>query len=542
MEGDQLLGTDIRSVKIMISSTVADLKDYRDEAARIIRRLAEDKAKSIHLVEISMEREVLTGQREWSVDISKHWVEESDWIILIVGFHYGTVSDQPEALGLSMTEWEYRHAVATGGKKIFVFMADDPTGSAKPPGQASPGHGLKGWLDRTDKDKMLQFRRTLQSRHLRMFPDLAAFGKDLEATLRNQIDELLKPPVGALAELVAAVGDAITAFTDEVELIVDCKGIHDGLHELLQEIIRPLHDAVLPKWEEEGDLKPATSGEFIRRVMKLAKQEGVLETRLKKLGAPCNGHDSDLHGLVNRVLKCAGELHPRDEPVSGRRTFAELFDGLVEAVEAAFREADSRMGRELEDLRTRRDQLLERVENARQQRPLTPAEDRQLGLWLHGTGKMVQALRASLMTHHDWQKIHEAIEEVEALRGTTRLRSKLGAFCEDKVGRLKAMARSELERIGAKGQMARQAAGEAGTDHFEALHAGLTRLEKSRNLEDFDAIRKAFDDSFYKVDKRTLAQVEESRDRVKDWIKLRDELLRAHSVQPSPTTEAGRAA
>ena len=532
------MGTDIRSVTIMISSTRADLQEYRDEMSKIIRRLADEKAKSIHLVEISMEKEGQTGEREWSVDISKRWVEEFDWIIVIVGFHYGSVSDQPEAEGLSMTEWEYRHAIAKGGKKVFVFMADDPVGPAAPLEPVAGSHGLKSWLEKTNKEKILQLRHALQVRHLQTFTSLAGFRKDLETTLRSHIDELVKPPSGALADLIAAVGDAIKAFTDEVELIADCKAIHDGLHELLQKIIRPLHDGVLPKWKEEGDLKPETHREFNKLVMKLARQEGVLETRLEKLEAGGNEKKSDLYRFVNRVLLCAGLLHPEEEPVSEKSGFAELFDDLADAIETAFREADLRMRREVGALRTRRDQLLERVENARQHRPLSPSEDRQLGVWLHNTGEMVKKLRASLDTHHDWQEIHEAIERVEALRGTGRFRSNLRGFCEDNVHKLEGMVSSELEGIRARGQRA-DGANEA---HLRTLHAGLTRLDKSKVEEDFDAIRTAFDDSFYHVDKRTLAEVEESQNRVQDWIKLRDELLRAHSIQPPTTTAAGRAA
>ena len=529
---------DVPSVTIMISSTRADLQEYRNEASKIIRQLADERAKSIHLVEKSMEREGQTGEREWSVDISKRWVEDSDWIIVIVGFHYGSVSDQPEAEGLSMTEWEYRHAIAKGGKKVFVFLADDPPGPAGPLEPAAGDHGLKCWSDKTNKEKMLQFRQALQARHLQTFASLAAFRKDLETTLRSHIDGLVMPPSGALADLVAAVGDAIKAFTDEVELIADCKAIHDCLHELLQKVVRPLHNGVLPKWEEEGDLKPETHREFIKLVMRLVKHEGALETRLEKLETGGNENTSDLYRFVNRVLLCAGQLHPEDEPVSERSAFADFFDDLADAIEKAFREADLRMQREVGVLRARRDQLLERVENARQQRPLSPSEDRQLAVWLHNTGKMLQKLHDSLHTHHDWQQIHEAIERVEALRGTGRFRSNLRGFSEDNVQKLDGMVKSELEGIRASGQPA----DDAGAAHMRTLDAGLRRLDKSKTEEDFDGIRTAFDDAFYQVDKRTLAEVEESRKRVQDWIKLRDELLRAHSI-PSPTTiPAGRAA
>src|SRR5215831_13424431 len=117
--------TDVPQIKIMISSTRADLMQYRREASRVIKRVAEDFEKEAQFVEISMEREVQTGDRELAVAVSKRWVEESDWILLIVGWNYGTVSTEAAALGLSVTEWEFRHAVDLR-KKTFAFVAGEP--------------------------------------------------------------------------------------------------------------------------------------------------------------------------------------------------------------------------------------------------------------------------------------------------------------------------------------------------------------------------------------------------------------------------------
>ncbi len=47
----------VRQVKIMISSTRADLGQYREEASNIIKKVAAEKEKWIHLVEVSMEKE-----------------------------------------------------------------------------------------------------------------------------------------------------------------------------------------------------------------------------------------------------------------------------------------------------------------------------------------------------------------------------------------------------------------------------------------------------------------------------------------------------
>ena len=100
----------VKQIKIMISSTRADLAQYREEASRIIKKVAAEKEKRVQLVEVSMEKETQSGDREFAVAVSKRWVEESDWVVVIVGWNYGTISDEVGADGLSVTEWEYRHA------------------------------------------------------------------------------------------------------------------------------------------------------------------------------------------------------------------------------------------------------------------------------------------------------------------------------------------------------------------------------------------------------------------------------------------------
>src|ERR1700757_260920 len=102
---------DVPLIKIMISSTRADLMQYRQEASRVVKRVAQDFEREAQLVEISMEKEVQSGDRELAVAVSKRWVEESDWILLVVGWNYGTVSTEPAAGGLSVTEWEFRRAI-----------------------------------------------------------------------------------------------------------------------------------------------------------------------------------------------------------------------------------------------------------------------------------------------------------------------------------------------------------------------------------------------------------------------------------------------
>ena len=86
----------VKQIKIMISSTRVDLGQYREEASKIIKKVAAEKEKWIQLVEVSMEKETQSGDRESPVDVSERWVEEADWVLVIVGFNYGTIANEAE--------------------------------------------------------------------------------------------------------------------------------------------------------------------------------------------------------------------------------------------------------------------------------------------------------------------------------------------------------------------------------------------------------------------------------------------------------------
>lgn len=188
---------DIKSISIMISSTRDDLQEYRDRASEIIRRIADEKSSSIHIDDISMERENQSGEQESAVAVSKRWVTNSDWIILIVGFHYGSVGDDPSSEGLSVTEWEYRHAVSLNNKKIFVFMADDPDVRSTKSGVSLEDHNLKNWIDRTDRDKIFSFARNYNKAIYECFEVCQFFGTNSkehsESTSTNSPDRRSGP-------------------------------------------------------------------------------------------------------------------------------------------------------------------------------------------------------------------------------------------------------------------------------------------------------------------------------------------------------------
>jgi Domain of unknown function (DUF4062) len=524
---------DIQSISIMISSTRDDLQEYRDHAAKIIKRIADEKSSSIHINDISMEKENQSGERESAVAVSKRWVTKSDWIVLIVGFHYGSVDDDPTSEGLSVTEWEYKHAVSLRDKKIFVFMADDPDARTAIPGASTGDHNLKSWIEGPNRDKILLFRKKLQQSHLRMFKSLPIFRDQLERTLREHIDELTRPSVGALAQLVAAVGDAIKDFTDKVELIAECKGIHDHLHEILDKVVRPLHDVVLPLWLQEDHLQDEIHNQYVSRLLFLAKREGALKAALEGPTSKLREDESDLFRSTQVVLRCAEALHPEPVLIRDRATFQELFETFSIDVNAAFREADTRMQKETEALDKLRENLIAKVKEARRQHPLTVSEDEQLDKWLNQVGVMLDELDTAINTHHEWQEVHERIEYLEDFRETKSFPNRLRSFCDNYVVKLKRMITQELEVAEAIGD--HDVSFRVRSPNVLELRERIGRLDVSKDEDHFDEVRKPFDSVFYDIDKRTLSEVKGAREKVLKYTELRNELLRAHSAVSTTT-------
>ena len=389
-------------------------------------------------------------------------------------------------------------------------------------------HNLKRWIDGPNRDKVLLFRKKLQQSHLRTFRSLPVFRDQLERTLREHIDELTRPSVGALAQLVAAVGDAIKDFTDKVELIADCKGIHDHLHEILDKVVRPLQDVVLPLWHQEDRLQDEIQNQYVSRLLFLAKREGALKAALEGPTSRLKEDESDLFRSAQVVLRCAEALHPDPVLIKDRATFQDLFETFSIDVNAAFREADKRMQKETEALDKLRDNLIAKVKEARRQRPLTVSEDEKLDKWLNEVGVMLDELDAAINTHHEWQEVHESIEYLEEFREAKSFPNKLRGFCDNYAVKLMRMITQEFgaaEAIGADHVSLR-----ALSPNLAELRERIARLEVSKDEDHFDELRKPFDSVFYEIDKRTLSEVKGAREKVLKYMEMRDELLRAHSA------------
>jgi len=503
---------------VMVSSTYAELVEHR--------RAVREAMPGQRLLAIAMEDDAALPDQDL-INASLAKVDEADAYVGLISYRYGQMPKCPTRNPdrLSLTELEFHRAVARGIPVcMFIMHGDHPVPRRAVGEERGAKQKLRSFLNLAKKDRIYAEFKSVEDLKTKAVQSLGALREVLDrrasvSLSTSRAHDLDRPSGRALAQLVAAVGDAIEAFTDKVELIAGCKSIHDHLHEILENVVRPLHDEVLPLWRQEDRLQGETYEHYRSRMMALAVEEGALKGALEDPTSKLKGDQSDLSVAAEVVLQSAQSLHPKHVPIKIRTEFEDLFDRFSSEVNTAFGKADERMQREARVLHQLRDDLTRKVKDARRQRPLTPVEDDQLDEWIDQVAIMLKKLDDAIDTHHEWQEFHKCIEFVEAFRDTRSFSNKLSGFCAVYVDKLNRLITRELKASVAVG---------SGANGLQTLRDRLERLDASRIAERFDEFRRPFDQAFYCVDKRTLSEVEGARGNVQKFMKVRDDLLRAH--------------
>jgi len=499
----------------MISSTRADLMQFREEASRVIRKVAGDCEKRVQLVEKSMEKEVQSGDRELAVAVSKRWVEEADWVVLIVGWNYGTISSDPVAAGMSVTEWEFRHAVHLG-KRTFAFVVGEPKSANEYRVSDEECEDLKDWKDKQDEEhrgKLKAFKESLASAHLEYFKNLGHFAERLEKTLREATDPI--GPGTPLADLLMAVGPSIQQCIDEVKVIASCKRVHDHLHELRQNVIRPILESALVQWRRDGQLGVPVATLIANKVGFAEGLARDIAREKQNLGGKCG----NLLPALVRVIEMTPKIDFQTQ-LPELEDFAKTVGRYSAAVQTAFTLSDAAMHRDSHALDDLHVSFVTHVGTARQRRRLSPVEDAKLKEGLERVEKNKMHLIEVLDAHHGWQDQHDKVEMLNKFRRSEDFGDQLVNFLDNESPQLGSMvenATAELAQGDADAMLSRTLA---------LLGRSLAAIAQTRALPEFDALRKTFDDAFYQIDKRTLEAVQASEHRVRDIETRLKELAR----------------
>jgi hypothetical protein len=502
----------VQMIKIMISSTRLDLVDYRRVTGEVIRQLNDEKD-FVKLNTTSMEKNPQSGEGETAIAVSKRWVEESNWVILIVGFNYGTIPSEAEAEGLSITEWEYRHASEIG-KKIFVFVVGDPNSLDEYKQSAEEKVNLMKYeieaLDEA-RQKLTAFKNKLRSRHLNFFHNLSDFREKLTRTLRESIDALPPSiPEGALAELILALQDPIKQGISDVKLLVGYKTIHDLLHEIRNKVIKPLRE-VRPKWENDRNLTPELVLQLSSKVQRCCVLQETIRNTLKEISSVKTSFLKDIEAVVSMSLLKENNIPTFD-------TFFMDVDDFASNVQFAFTDANDLMQEQVRLLDKFLDNLHPKIKQAISKSHLTPEESESLNSKLQQIEQNKERFFAVLNGHNKWQKLHDELEEIDSFKDSKSFETKLKRFCNNRANTLLEITDEETQRV----RNSRETDDIAAVKGLERLRTSwpalnsTVPLESPKILENYEGMRNEFDAVFYHVDKHTLAEVYCARDCVVD--------------------------
>lgn len=495
----------------MISSTRADLMQYRRAAVKVFDELNIAFGKrGVRIERVDMETEPQTGDGETAVEISKTWVEASHWVILIVGRHYGTITGEEGANGKSVTEWEYRHALAKE-KKVFLFLSGPP-GSTDAYDGRGDDNNLANWTEQQNEAQaagLKAFRMELGGKVAALFRNAQDFESKLRATLIGRLIDLgpdLSDP--ALRALFAMLHDkSLKPCFRGVKQLYRSKEIHDAIHRLRQHALVPLRDAVDRKKRREE------SKGLQKTVGSAQTMMGAITEKSSQLGD--DGESADLKGKINLLgeeVRALRVLDDDDKPLP-IVTIDEQLNACFSALEKAFAAANTAMGTRKDLFAELHNSMTLELERAGRGN-LPPRTVAQIDEEIRKTMINRERLLGTLKDHDTWQAVHSEVVEANSSGKVAKQRrcvEREAPRLAESIKRIRAQARSDDEDISALDwEFAKLADAQA-----KRLAQPYTEPEDAQK-EAWDEFCHAFDACFFAVDARTLAVVGRSKARVED--------------------------
>jgi hypothetical protein len=505
------------TIGIFISSTTKDLWQYRQVATKVIADLHTAYGEHLAVQAVSMDTQELDGERLGSVAQSRAWVAEADWVVLIVGWHYGHVAEDQR---VSVTEWEYLEAASerdSAGrprppKKIFVYLAGDKDDDEYAYRALDPAREKVDLKDFKPGPEVLRFRADLRRLRFRLFKNIEHFDRLLRDALTKRI---LREIAVRTAPGVARLGlqtEISNCFRD-VRTLAGYKKIHDALHRIRQYGVRRIREQLAAQWPCGGTVPVGMSDQLRALDRQISKQVGRIGELLKRLPPAAAPPSADLLHIADSEL-----------PVSLAGTkaqFIEDIDNYASRVQKAFTYCNWRMCEAARSLAAHFDELRAATPSALRTARMPAEAARGIEAQLVVVEGFHDRLQEVLVEHEHWQKAHDALErfdddlaQVADKENAARLHDDLLADLRDRqaVNQQPSALRSLLERASARA---------ARDDRLHAWHSPLFHLrqhlgqfEVRPKIESYGGLRKAFDDLFFEVDNESLFAVELSEGRV----------------------------
>lgn len=151
--------------QIFISSTFEDLRSEREEATRTILKMGH--------IPVGMEMFNAGNASQW--EVIKRTIENCDYYMVILGFRYGSISDDTK---LSYTEMEYDYATSLGIPVLGMVISKDLTISTD-----APDHWKEDFY--SNKRLMSKFRDKVQSKIVDFWNNADDLGKKCALSLNE---------------------------------------------------------------------------------------------------------------------------------------------------------------------------------------------------------------------------------------------------------------------------------------------------------------------------------------------------------------------
>jgi len=516
----------VDSKKVFISGTSSDLFQYRNVAESVIKELNDEFGGRFILEPMSMDNQPLDGVAEPADTRSWAWIAEADWVVLIVGWNYGTwASTTKNGKAISITEGEYLTAMEDSPpKKCFVFLAGENSDIPTVQYHACPheAYNLANYthFDIASKDlkaweAVKRFRTMLREKGAHLFPNIDKFKLALKKELREAVVATSQIGNGRqrimFSELILNLTRLQVSFIKEVKVLANLKQIHDRLHRIRQFGIRRWREVVVVKWTDEN-MSLESREIYLYGLSTIRKILGELEVLAAQI-PPL--HKSLQENLKNKVNDFAIEinsieytlLHP---PTKKKEEFEDFLVLFASRVQTAFSQCNQAMLSSAENLRAHRDAIESQLKPVKCTAGFTDKARTTLNMVHEELTAQHDALQSLIKNHNLWQQEHDRLEVLDESLGSSLFKSYFIALVDRLEEIRKTLVKSAIEHAEKIPQGANwQRCTRVLQGHLEKI-SSTAYQEYAGRTDDYLAMRKAFDDLFFEVDVETLRSIADS--------------------------------
>ncbi len=506
--------------KVFVSSTTSDLVQYREAARDVIAKVTELFGGHFVLVPVAMDTQMQDAERTTPLDVSRSWVRESDWVVLIVAWNYGWI---PPGQTCSVAESEYKEAIDKG-KQCFVYLpgeVTDPPEFKYRSKEIVERKDLTDWRGHPDgraqEAGLNKFKAALRdNKRFDLFRNIEDFRIKLNSALIQKITNELFKTLGP--EIVAlGLQPPLQACIREVKTLARLKRLHDRLHRIRQSGIRRWRESLLMSWPEDGNPPWQNEREYLLGLP-------VIRELIGKIGELVAELPEELRKSLPHLKQVVDHKFPT-VPECGKQSFSDSTEVFASRVQKAFSGCNLQMRFRAQLLDQEYEGLTNRTRKALKLKQVLPKREDPLRSELDRSTQFHQRLQQVLQNHYKWQEIHDELERIDSgiesdgpSDDEVKLNSRKLAFRRAVAGLAESGGAEIRELLAAATNMVTPEEAER-----LKLWPGLT-LKVSEHLDAFiklpevghyEGFRKHFDDLFFEIDTETLRAVETSEHRVR---------------------------